>query len=59
MALMLTLGDVLLRIAQIRQYTGSQHTYVLTAMFQFSTILGHFRNVLGGIQQDDVAYVKP
>eukprot|EP00240_Pyramimonas_obovata_P001020 CAMPEP_0118923918 /NCGR_PEP_ID=MMETSP1169-20130426/2271_1 /TAXON_ID=36882 /ORGANISM="Pyramimonas obovata, Strain CCMP722" /LENGTH=465 /DNA_ID=CAMNT_0006864979 /DNA_START=397 /DNA_END=1794 /DNA_ORIENTATION=+ len=41
----------------IRQYTGSQHTYVLTAMFQFQTIIEHFRHVLGGVHPDDVAHV--
>eukprot|EP00959_Pyramimonas_sp_CCMP1952_P169469 3540252-Pyramimonas_sp.AAC.1 len=43
--------------ADIRQYTGSQHTYVLTAMFRFQTIMEQFRHVLEGVHPDDVAHV--
>eukprot|EP00854_Cymbomonas_tetramitiformis_P026066 gene26066-31924_t len=38
----------------IRQYTSSSHTYVLTAMFPFQVILGHFRDLLHGVHPSDV-----
>jgi len=37
----------------IRQYTGSVHTYVLTALFPFHVIMDHFHHVLSGIRPED------
>lgn len=38
---------------QIRHYTGSQHTYVLTSMFSFHDIMSRFSRVMTGILPED------
>jgi len=42
----------------VRQYTGSTHTYVLTALYPFSSIVRHFCSALRDVHPSDCADMR-